>query len=245
MEKHLRFFPSLFVVRLLVASFSSDAQDAALKEEPHNRTFALYAIVPTFATGASSALNGTLLQNGYPRIPRGNVNWGLGGQYRWNRLILGVDLMASYQTRQREDTGSQLTRLALTTNLYTGFYVYRKSWFAVYPYVGLSGTDASVYLSKPTAPASVAGLLANPGNTAQLSHFSAGIVVGVGIDLARPETPNSIFESLKIGYRISPDGSHPWESRFTEVSSAPMDRFNYWFFQLNLGTAWHWRKGTR
>lgn len=242
----MRYIAFFLTFALVITGSSTQilrAQTDLARISPNNRTFALYGIIPAFATGASSALNSTLLQNGYPRIPRGNVNWGLGGQYRWNRLILGVDLLASYQTRRREETGSRLTRLALTTNLYTGFYVYQKSWFAVYPYVGLSATDALVYLSKPTAPASVGGLLASPGNTVQLSHFSGGLVVGVGVDLANANTPNSVFESLKIGYRISPDGAHPWESRFTAVSSAPMDRFNYWFFQLNLGTAWHWRRG--
>ncbi len=211
----------------------------------NNRAFALYSSVPAFAINTSSALNELLLETGYPRIPKGNVNWGLGGQYRWNRLFLGVEMLGSYQNRQREDTNSQLTRLALTTNLITGFYLYQRSWFAVFPYVGLSATSASVYLSKPTAPVSVNGLLTSPGNTVKLTHFSGGLVLGLGIDLQNADKPNSVFESLRIGYRISPDGAYPWESRFTAISGAPADRFNYWFFQLNLGTAWHWRNGTR
>lgn len=218
------------------------AQTEPAPTEEHNRTFAVYATIPAFAIGASSALNGTLLQNGYPRIPRGNVNWGLGGQYRWNRLFLGVEILASYQTRQREETGSALARLALTTNLITGLHVYKKSWFAVFPYVGLSATDASVYLSKPTATATVNSLLASPGNTVQLGHFSGGFVFGLGIDLQNADRSDSVFESFRIGYRISPEGAYPWESRFTQLGGAPADNFNYWFFQLNLGAATHWTR---
>lgn len=234
----------LFIIPFLMVVSLCLGQDDSLQERPNNRTFALYAIAPSFATGATSSLTGTLIQNGYPRLPRGHFNWGLGGQYRWNRFILGVDLLASYQTRQREDTGSRIVRLAITTNLYTGFYVYRKPGFTLYPYVALSGTDASLYLSRPTAPAPLAGLLAT-GNTVQLGHFSAGVILGLGIDLQDVTKANSVFESLKVGYRFSPEGAYAWESAFTAISNAPADRFNYWFFQLNLGTAWHWRRNAR
>jgi hypothetical protein len=72
MKKMVVCYMPLFVILFLTASFSCFAQyDTA----SNNRTFALYAITPAFATGASSALNGTLLQNGYPRLPRGHFNW--------------------------------------------------------------------------------------------------------------------------------------------------------------------------
>jgi hypothetical protein len=189
--------------------------------EPQNRTFALYAVTPAFATGESSAINDMLLNNGYPRIPRGNLNWGLGGQYRWNRLIFGVDLMASYQTRYRENENTQLMRKALTTNLWAGFYAYRRSVFSIYPFTGLSVTDALFYFTSPTPAASLSGLLATPGNTVHVRHFATGIMVGLGVDLQDTKRSNSVFQSIRISHRFSPEGVYAWESAFTPLWSMP------------------------
>lgn len=216
-----------------------------LRDSVNNRSLALYAVTPAFATGAPSALNGVLVANGYPQLPRGNFSWGLGSHYRWNRFVLGIEAMVSYQTRQRPDMGSELVRMAVTSNLYSAFHVYRRPGLSLYPYLALSATDAQLFVSKPTAPSSLSGLLATPGNTVQLNHFSGGFLFGFGIDLQDQRRKNSVFESIRIGYRISPESAYPWESSFTTFSDAPADSFNYWFFQLNLGTAWHWSRARR
>jgi len=226
-----------------LAWIKTSAQFEPDEVEPHNRTLALYVISPSFATSASSALNPVLLSNGFPKMPKGNLNWGLGGQYRLGKFILGIDVMASHQKRQRGDTGSNLVRTAITSNINFGFYIYQGTWFSLYPYTAISGTEASIYLSKQTPATTLNSILATPGNTVQMGHFSGGVIVGVGVDLHNLTKSNSVFESLKIGYRISPDSPYAWESPFTSFSDAPADKFNYLFIQLTLGTAWHWQSG--
>jgi hypothetical protein len=227
-------------------SFGVLAQaDSSLQDAASDRSSSLYAVVPAFATSAPSALNGVLVANGYPQLPRGSFSWGLGAHYRWNRFVLGIEAMVSHQNRQRSDIGSELVRMAVTSNLYSAFYVYRRPGLSLYPYLALSATDTRLFVSKPTGSSSLSGLLATPGNTVQLSHFSGGFLFGFGIDLQDQKRENSVFESIRIGYRMSPESAYPWESSFSTFSDAPADSFNYWFFQLNLGTARHWSRAPR
>lgn len=244
MPRHLsKYFILSCWLLLLSCSIALAQEEETTLPEPGNRSFAVYAVIPTFAISAPSALNSNLLQNGYPRIPRGNFNLGLGAQHRWGRFITGVDLMVNYQAREREDENSQLVRKALTTQLYAGVYVFRKpDWLAIYPYTALSFTEAAVYLTKPTPPTPLNGLLAVPGNTVKLNHFSGGMVVGIGIDMQDSKKIVSIFQSFKVGYRFLVEAPYDWESRFTMLSNVPADRFNYWFIQFNFGGAWHWLK---
>jgi hypothetical protein len=202
-------------------------------------SFALYAVCPAFATAPGAAINDLLLANDYPRLPKGHFNWGIGAHYRWKRLLLGAELMASYQTRRLPEMQSQFMRSATTTNIFAGVQVYKTPWFAITPYAALSFTQASVFLSKQTGTASAPDLLAAPGNTVQLTHLSSGILLGVGMDLHHLWRKNSALMSLRMGYRVNPGDASLWESRFTTLTNAPADRFNYFFVQFNMGTIWN------
>jgi hypothetical protein len=218
------------------------AQDTVRSKEAMRHGFALYLVAPAFATAPSAAINDLLLANDYPRLPRGHLSWGIGGFRRWNRFVLGMDALLAFQTRSSERFQSALVRTSYTAKLYTAFQVYRNSWLAFSPYLALSGTEAAVFVSKQTGTSSLDDLLAAPGNTVELHHFSGGIVLGARIDFQKIWKENSALGSFRIGYRLDPEPGHPafWNSRFTALTNAPVDHFNYFFFQLNIGTAWNW-----
>jgi hypothetical protein len=75
-----------------------------------------------------------------------------------------------------------------------------------------------------------------------LEHFAVGINVGIGVDLTTLDQEGLYLLGLRMGYRFSPEGAYPWESSLTQITNAPMDTFNHFFVQLNLGGGLNWRK---
>lgn len=231
----------------LVISFSSIAQESfwnTVRDGPDlDRGFSVSLIIPSFMTSTSSNLNPLLVEYGYPYIPRGSLNYGIGISYRMKRFETGINALVGSQTVYIEPLNSQINRTPLTANIFLQYHLFRKGSFTFYPLIGISLTDTNLILSKEIEPDDIGNLLQNPGTSMNLQHFSEGILVGFGVDLAEHWVESTGLFRLKFAYRI-PTGNYPWESYFTNLGSPPKDSFPYFSIQLEVGFPHNWNKGS-
>jgi len=202
-------------------------------------------VVPAFTANAPSELNSLLVGNGYPRLPNRQFNWGFSGHLRWNRLVHGFDIVGGFQPRHNEQEGSQLQRRSSSGTLFVAFHVLRDPrGLASFPFVGYSFTTTNLFLSRQTGLAPIGAIMSAPGNTVELTHLAHGVMVGFGVEMYAPfddSRETFLFQSLRVGYRISPPGGYAWESGFTPLIGAPFDEFSMLFIQWNLGVNWAWK----
>lgn len=210
----------------------------------YKRGLHVYAIIPAFTISSHANLNASLFQNGYPILPKGQLNYGFGFNYRLNRFMMGADMLWGNQVNMTDTPTNAMTkRNPWTYSFNFAYHVFKRDGFAIYPQVGFSFTDTNLYLSKTTnTNTSLDGILANPGNSVNLFHESAGLFVGIGFDghwLFRNDSPLVHF---KFGRRIQVERGYPWTSFFTPITNSPIDNFNYWTFQMGLGGVFNWDK---
>jgi len=205
----------------------------------------LMFVVPAFTASAPSELNSLLTGIGYPRLPNRQFHWGYSGHLRWNRFMFGFDILNGLQTRNNDQEGSQLQRRASTGTIFIAFHVLRDPrGLAAFPFVGGSFTTTNLFLSRQTGPEPIGAILAAPGNTVELKHLADGVMVGFGVEMYSPFDDSREtfgYQSLRVGYRISPPGGYAWESSFTPLIGAPFDEFSMLFIQYNLGINWAWK----
>lgn len=210
----------------------------------YKRGLQVYAIIPAFTISSHANLNASLFQNGYPILPKGQLNYGFGFNYRLNRFMMGADMLWGNQVNMTDTPTNTMTkRNPWTYSFNFAYHVFKNEWYAIYPQVGFSFTDTNLFLSKTTnTNTSLDGILANPGNSVNLFHESAGLFVGIGFDthwLFRNDSPLVHF---KFGRRIQVERGYPWTSFFTPITNSPIDNFNYWTFQMGLGGVFNWDK---
>jgi hypothetical protein len=235
---------------LLVVGLGFKSQAQELTEFSPNvtkqlaRGFSLYLVIPTYMSASSSNINPFLMENQYPRLPKGNFNYGLGLSYRLNKIEIGIEPILGSQSRVRQDLGSELARNSLTANIFANYYFLKKKDIDFFGLLGYSGTENNLVLSKAITATDFNGILAAPGTSVNLQHYSDGFLLGVGMAIQRQEQEDSGTFRLKFAYRIPYDNGLPWESRFANFNQAPVDSFPYFFIQLELGFIHNYRKGT-
>lgn len=237
-----------FLLTLLVSHpiFSQDhrPEERVIRDRPdYRRGVNIYAIIPSFTTSPYANINANLIQNGYPLLPRGHLNYGFGFMYRHNRILIGMDLFWGNQVVTiDEPSRAMLKRNPWTYSLNLGYHVFKRDYLAIYPQVGFSYTDTNLFLSKSGQASSLDDILQNPGNSVNLYHESAGVFLGVGFDFHWLFTKESPLVSLKVGKRIQVEDSYEWSSFYNPISNAPGDNFNYWMIQLGMGGVFNWDK---
>lgn len=206
----------------------------------------IYAVIPAFTISSSANINAVLMENGYPTLPKGHLNYGFGFMYRVNRLLMGADMFWGNQIRSfPEPERAIMKRNPWTYSFNIGYHVFKGDGFALYPIVGVSYTDTNLFLSKTTSSSALNDILATPGNSVNLFHESAGIFLGLAFDMHWLFRKDSPLVALKVGKIIQVDDSFPWESFYTPLSNSVVDNFNYWQIQLNMGGVFNWDKKRR
>jgi hypothetical protein len=213
------------------------------QNQPHlDRGASLSLILPSFMTSSASNLNSMLVESGYPFIPRGSLNYGIGVSYRMKRFEPGINAMIGSQVVSNPILNSELKRTPLTANIFLHYHLFRKGSFTFYPLIGISLTDTNLILSKEVDSNDLGSLLQNPGTSMNLQHFSEGVLVGFGVDLAEHWVESTGLFRLKFAYRI-PTDSYSWESYYANLNNAPRDSFPYFFIQFEMGFMANWKKG--
>jgi hypothetical protein len=236
---------TIFYLILFLTVTSSNAQESfwsTVRDSPDfNRGFGLTLIVPSFMTSTPSNLNSLLVDSGYPFIPRGSMNYGIGISFRIKRFETGINALLGSQSVYNESLNSELKRTPLTANIFLHYHLLRKGSFTFYPLIGISLTDTNLILSKKSVSNDLGNLLQNPGTSMNLQHFSDGILVGFGVDLAEHWVETTGIFRLKFAYKI-PTASYQWESYFANLNNPPTDSFPYFFVQFEMGLANNWNK---
>lgn len=222
----------MFLSQLIAqTSFLENGNDVKM----FDRGASLTLIFPSFNSSGYSNLNQLVVENGYPFIPKGNLNYGIGVSYRLKRLEPGINGLIGYQSRTNEMLNSRMSRTPLTGNILLRYHLVRKGSFTFYPLIGYSFTDTNLILSKESSSNDLDNLLRNPGTSVNLWHSSEGLLVGFGADIAEHWVESSGIFRLKFAYRI-PSGSYQWESDFANLTTnLRKDSFPYFFIQLEFG----------
>ena len=126
--------------------------------------------------------------------------------------------------------------------------------------MGFSMNQANLYLTRPSTTQPINALLASPNNALHLKHYTDRVAFGIGVDLGSlyKEELADLLVSIKIGYRFSIDGALPWYDGAVSwqpinintlsqlppatIPSVPVDHFNHFFFQLNIGLVANWNR---
>jgi hypothetical protein len=209
-----------------------------------DRGITLTLVIPSFMTSPYSNLSSLLVQNGYPPIPRGSLNYGIGLAYRIKRYEFGGDFSVGSQYSTNYDQRSEILRRPLNGNLFLQYHLFRKGSFTFYPILGLSITDTNLIASKQSSVTDMNSLLQNPGTSVNLQHSSGGLLTGFGVALAEHwEESTGVFR-LKFAYRVPFGKGYAWESFFANIEpSSPLDNFPYFFIQFEMGVLSNWKKG--
>lgn len=239
---------NIFSLLVSLITFSSIAQDTfwtTVRDGPDlDRGFSVSLIIPSFMISTPSNLSAMLAEAGYPFIPRGSLNYGIGVNYRMKRFETGINAMIGSQVISNPILNSELKRTPLTANIFLHYHLFRKGSFTFYPLIGISLTDTNLILSKKVDSNDLGSLLQYPGTSMNLQHFSEGLLVGFGVDLAEHWVESSGLFRLKFAYRI-PTGHYQWESYFTNLNNPPKDSFPYFFAQFEMGFPYNWNKRSR
>lgn len=234
----------ILILFMITCSASIGQIDGINQNRDFGQGFSIYFIAPAFVSGSESNLNPILRENGYPTLPQGSLNWGIGFNYRYNRWLASLDGLVANQTRSNPITNSRLARTAFTGNLTLAHYIVQRKFgassYSLYPFAGISATETNLKLSKQSEGGDINDLLANPNNSFSMNHLFGGVLLGVGIDIHNLKIEDSPYLSFRIGKRIATETAPAWESRFTNISNSPTDSFQYWFIQLNIGGMWNW-----
>jgi len=205
------------------------------------RGFTFYLVLPSYMA-APSNINPLLVENGFPHIPRGNLNYGLGLNYRRKKIEPGVDFSLGNQVITNPFLNSELLRRPLTGNIYLNYHLFRYHSFTLFPFIGYSITGTNLILSQQSTIDDFDQILENPSTTVNLRHRSDGLLLGLGVSLAEHWVPSTGTFRLKFAYRI-PSGSYPWESKFSNFNNSPLDSFPFFFIQFEMGFSANWKKG--
>jgi len=221
---------------------SQNLPDFSSRKPDFDRGMSIYLVLPSFMFSAPGNINALLVENGYPHIPRGNLNYGLGINYRIKKFEPGLDFAVGNQMVTNRLSNSELLKRPITANIYLNYHLARYKSYTFYTLIGYSITDTNLIISKQSTTDDFSSLLQNPNTSVNLQHLSDGFLVGFGVAFAEHwmETPGTY--RLKFAYRI-PSGSYPWESRFSNFGNSPLDSFPYFFIQFEIGTLANWKKG--
>lgn len=213
------------------------------RNEDFDRGFALSLVIPSYMTSPHSNMSRLLVENGYPPIPRGSLNFGLGLVYRFKKWEPGFDVTLGNQVVTNYDQGSEILRRPLNSTIFVKYHLIRKGYFTFFPIVGLSISDTNLIASKQSSVDNVNQLLLAPGTSVNIQHLSAGLLTGVGVATSQfwEEFPGVI--RLKFTYRVPFGEGYAWESLFADIeSSSPLDNFPYFSIQLEIGGMMNWNK---
>jgi hypothetical protein len=208
-----------------------------------DRGFGLYLVIPSFMTSPHSNLSPWLLENGYPHIPRGSLNYGLGMSFRWNRIEPNFDFSIGNQEINNPFLGSELLRRPINYNLNLNYILFRWDYLTISPFVGLGLTETNLILSKQSPEEDLISILANPGTSVNLNHISDGVLVGFSVAVQGLKQENTGIFRLKFAYRIPFNEGYAWESNFANFTRSPLDSFPYFFIQFEMGFIANWKKG--
>ncbi|MCH6197990.1 hypothetical protein MMU07_00250 [Aquiflexum sp. LQ15W] len=212
--------------------------------EDFDRGMTLTLILPSFMTSPHSNMSSLLVQNGYPHIPRGSLNYGIGLAYRIKKFEPGFDFSVGSQTATNVVFRSEILRRPLNANIFLHYHLFRKGYFTFFPIVGLSMSDTNLIASKQSSENDIGSLLQNPGTSVNMQHFSAGLLTGFGVAVSQfwEEAPGTL--RMKIAYRVPFGPGYAWESFFADIeSNSPVDNFPYFSIQLEIGVMANWKKG--
>lgn len=208
-----------------------------------DRGMSIYLVIPSFMISSPSNINSLLVESGYPYIPRGSLNYGLGMSYRIKRFEPVFDFAVGNQSVSHPALNSELLKRPLSANFYLKYHL--KIWdsFSLFPFVGYSFVENNLFLSKPTEDDDFPSLLQNPSTSVNLLHLSDGILVGMGISMSQFWREATSTFRLKFAYRIPTNSGYFWESNFSNFSKTPLDNFPYFYVQFEMGVLGNWKKG--
>ncbi|PRY87613.1 hypothetical protein [Mongoliibacter ruber] len=237
----------LFTITLSILAFTVKGQSMfglpAIDGPYMDRGFNLFLVLPSFMTSSHSNINRLLVENGYPYIPRGSLNYGLGMSYRWNRIEPSFDFAIGNQLRSNPALGSELLRRPINFNLNLNYILFRWDYMTIGPFVGLGLTETNLILSKPSTDNDFGSILANPSTTVNINHVSDGLLAGFSVAVQGLKQEATGIFRLKFAYRIPFNEGYTWESNFSNFSRTPLDNFPYFFIQFEMGVGGNWKKG--
>jgi hypothetical protein len=208
-----------------------------------DRGFGLFLVLPSFMTSSPSNINRLLVENGYPHIPRGSLNFGLGISYRWNRIEPSFDFAIGNQLRENPILGSELLRRPINFNFNINYILFRWDYLTIGPFVGLGLTETNLILSKQSSDDDFSSILASPSTSVNLNHVSEGMLVGFAVAVQGLKQESTGIFRLKFAYRIPFNEGYAWESNFANFNNSPLDNFPYFFVQFEMGIMANWKKG--
>jgi len=235
----------MLIVLFFFSFYEVKSQDFIDHQSRTDRDFergiSFYLVLPSYMA-APSNINPLLVENEFPHIPSGNLNYGMGLNYRMKKFEQGLDFSLGNQVITNPFLNSELLRRPLTGNIYLNYHLFRYRSLTFFPFVGYSITGTNLILSQQSTIDDFDQMLQDPSTTVNLRHRSDGLLVGLGVSLAEHWVPSTGTFRLKFAYRI-PGGSYPWESKFSSFNNSPLDSFPFFFIQLEMGFSGNWKKG--
>lgn len=235
----------MLLILTLNLGFLAKAQDlfeSVQKPLEHNRGRSLYLVMPSFMTSQESNINPILVENDFPSIPKGSLNYGIGISWRFRNFEPGMEFTVGNQIAKNKTLGSELLRRPITANIFLHYHLIHWNDISFFPILGFSITDTNLILSRQSPSDDFGTLLRNSDTSINIQHLSYGAIVGFGFEYSQKWRETSSAIRLKFAYRIPTDSGYGWESKFSGFQNSPVDQFAYFFVQLEIGLTANWRK---
>jgi hypothetical protein len=203
----------------------------------NHRGTVFFATIPVLNyTTDAIALNTILMNQNAPRIGRFNFMLGLGFEERWKRFALSVE--ADFGSQNHENAKYDLTSTMLATSINTKYYVVKKKDIGgLYPFLGITVLDQSVYLTDLTTTADINGLFTQSG-AVNMSLATGFVNMGIGFDILDFTKDHSLYLNCKMGYRhnIGSSIDNKWYvNENIPLKGAPTERLNAVYIQFAVG----------
>ena len=118
--------------------------------------------------------------------------------------------------------------------LYLGTHIFKKSRIVLHPQIGYAPSLMNLYIYKNQGQTDFNNIFSTQSNVVQLKQSTNYIDFGLGFKFKSPKDENMFWQFLKVGYRMGLKDAN-WTMEKGELTNAPTDRNNQFYFQLCLG----------
>jgi hypothetical protein len=198
-----------------------------------------FATIPILNfTTVDIALNNILTNQAAPRVGKFNFMIGLGIETRWKWFAMSVE--SDFGSQNHTNAKYDLRSTMLVTSINTKYYVVKKKDIGgIYPFLGITVLDQSVYLTDLNTTADINGLFTQSG-AVNMSLATGFVNMGVGFDILDFTKEHSFYMNCKMGYRhnIGSSIDNKWYvNENIPLKGAPTERLNAVYIQFSVGVS--------
>lgn len=181
-------------------------------------------------------INAALTAAGYPAFEENFVSLGGAGLASRNRLLIGGEGHAVFQSSETSADGQFRTSLGGGYGMFNvGYEVFRSDGLSIYPLLGIGGGGTSLRIGE-RAVVDFDDVLAQPRRGVQLTNASLLLGGALGADwlLGVGTGRGGMVLSLRAGYNYAPLESD-WSIDGTDVAGGPESTLSGFYVRLGFG----------